>query len=466
VPSRIAMKRVLEQDPSLPDVAQISATCDVDTVPLPSPAVLPPVPPPDPLLAMVAPPVPPVVVLVKAGVETFTETLADADEFDVLAPIPASEAAVPLPVALAPVPAPVLLAEALPFANASVVAVPAPVSTEASEPELASALAEAEPSPVELADTPTLADEDAEALPSVLVIAPSAVAAADPPMTPPPVVSTPMSANAEEDEAAEESPAKVALAPSADALPLAVPSSVDVPLRLADSVELSAVFELAPAVPAAVAPTPTVVRSTDAFTAPFEATPVPPSLDAVTSPASPPVAPALVDDEESEVLPAPSSPCAVAPPLADAEAPVPLALASECDDVDALPPPTFEWLSDEALAEAARAAVDVSQPVCEFGAIGAAVSMRAKALVESASPSLNRRGLFIWVLLQQECLNGVLLVEMYRSGFRAQQSRAPSREGGRNKAPTLCAGRVIWGRSCVIEVARPPASATLARLWQ
>jgi len=391
------MKRVLEQEPSLPAVAQICATCDVDTVPLPSPDVLPPLPPPEPLSALVASPVVPLpaVVLVTAGVEEFTDTFTDADEFEVLAPIPASDAAVPVPVALAPVPAPLLLAVAVPLENASVLAVPAPVSTDPSESELTSALAEADPSPTELADTPTLAAEDAEALPSVLVAVPAAFADADPPMTPPPVVSTLMSATAEDDEAAEESPTEVAVAPSADALPLAVPSSVDVPLRLADSVEPSAVAELALAEPAAVAPTPAVVRSTDAFTAPFEATPVPPSLDDETSPAALPVAPALVDDEESEVLPAPSSPCAVAPPLADADAPAPLALASECDDVDELPPPTLEWLSDEALAEAARAVVDVSQPLCESGVTGAAVSMRAKALVESASPSLSRRGLFI-----------------------------------------------------------------------
>jgi len=395
------MKRVLEQ-PSLPDVAQISATCDGDTVPLPSPEALPlsPLESPDPVVPLVSPPVLALVVTGAAGVETFTDTFTPADEFDVLAPIPASEAAVPLPAALAPVPAPLLLAVAVPLENASVVAVPAPVSTDPSDPELTVALAEAEPAPVELADTPTLADEEAEALPSVLVAVPVAFAPADPPMTPPPVVETLMSAVAEEDEAAEESPVVSVLEPSADALPLAVPSLVDVPLRLADSVEPSIVFELALAEPAAVAPVPAVVRSTDAFTAPFEATPVPPSLEAVTSPEALPVAPALVEDEESEVLPAPSSPCAVAPPLADAEAPAPLALASECDDVDALPPPTLEWLSDEALAEAARAAVEVSQP-CEFGAIGAAVSNRAKALVESASPSLNRRGLFIWVLLQQ-----------------------------------------------------------------
>jgi hypothetical protein len=310
VPSRIAMKRVLEQEPSPLDVAQICATCDAGTVPLPSPDALPlsPLVPPDPVVPLVSPLVVALVVVGPAGVETFTDTFTDADELDVLAPIPASEAAVPVPVALAPVPAPLLLAEAVPFENASVVAVPAPVSTEPSDLELTVELAEADPSPTELADTPTVADEDAEALVSVLVAVPAAFAEANPLITPPPVVETPMSAVAEEEDAAEESPVVSVFEPSADALPLAVPSPVDVPVRLAASVEPSMVAEVALAEPEAVAPTPAVLRSTDAFTAPFEATPVPPSLDALTSPESLPVAPALVDDEESETLPAPSSP--------------------------------------------------------------------------------------------------------------------------------------------------------------
>jgi hypothetical protein len=365
VPSRNATNRVLEHEPSLPAVAQICATSELETVPLPSPELLPPEPSPpdpDPLSALVPPPVS-LVVEVVAGVETFTDTFTPADELDVLAPTPASDAAAPVPLALAPVPAPVLLASASPSENASVVAVPAPVSTLADDPEKTAASAEAEPVPTEFAETPTLADDDAEALPSVLVSVFDALAPADPPMTPPPVVLTLISATAEEDEAASLSPAVPAEAASADALPLAVPSSVDVPLTLAFAVEPSAVVDDALAEPAAVAPTPAVARLTFAFTAPFEATPVPLLASASTSWSSAPVAPALVDDEESDVLPAPSSPCAVALPLADAEAPAPLALASECDDVEALPPPTLEWLSDDALADAARAAVDFSHPL-------------------------------------------------------------------------------------------------------
>lgn len=306
MPSRIAMKRVLEQEPSAPEVAQICATCDVETVPLPSPAVLPPLPSPDPVSALVAPPLPPpAVVLVRVGVETDTDGLAVAVELAVLASIPASAAAAPVPLAAAPVPAPLLLAVALPLANASVDAVLLVVSTDPSDDASTCALAEAEPSPTEFPDTFTVADEDAEALPSVpvLVIALWAAAAAVPPMTPPPVVFRLMAASAAEVECAETASAEAALEPSADAVPWASPLPVELPARSADSVEPSEVADFASAVPVAVAPVPTVTRSTDAFTAPFAATPVLPVLFAVTSPAAPPVALALEVDEESDVLP-------------------------------------------------------------------------------------------------------------------------------------------------------------------
>jgi hypothetical protein len=95
-------------------------------------------------------------------------------------------------------------------------------------------------------------------------------------------------------------------------------------------------------------------------------------------------------------LPA-EAPAAWAPalPLADAEAPAPSAVASECEDELAEPPPAVAWLSDVALADAALAVIDFSQPVSIFGAIGAADSISAKALVESARPSLKRRELCI-----------------------------------------------------------------------
>jgi hypothetical protein len=90
---------------------------------------------------------------------------------------------------------------------------------------------------------------------------------------------------------------------------------------------------------------------------------VAPSLFAATSPESLPVAPALVVEEESDVLPAPSSPCAVAPPLADAAAPAPLAEASECEVVADPPAPEVEALAEWASADAASAAVDFRQAV-------------------------------------------------------------------------------------------------------
>src|SRR5882672_9927626 len=137
------MKRVLEQEPSAPEVAQICATCEVETVPLPSPAVLPPLPSPDPPAPLVSPPVA-LVVVGAAAVATDTDGLAVADELDVLASIPASAAAAPVPPAAAPVPAPLLLAVALPLANASVDALRAVVSTEPSDVASVCALAEAE----------------------------------------------------------------------------------------------------------------------------------------------------------------------------------------------------------------------------------------------------------------------------------------------------------------------------------
>jgi hypothetical protein len=58
-------------------------------------------------------------------------------------------------------------------------------------------------------------------------------------------------------------------------------------------------------------------------------------------------------------------------------------VASECDEELVAPPPEVEWLSECPLAEAASTAVECS-------AIGAAASKSAKALVEIASPHLNR----------------------------------------------------------------------------
>jgi hypothetical protein len=226
VPSRNATNRVLEQEPSPPDVAQISATCDVDTVPLPSPDVLPPLSePPEPLSALVPPalvsPPEPSPDVGAAAVETEIDGFTDADEFAVLLSMPASEAAAPVPLALAPVPAPSLLAAAEPLANALVAALRSVVSTEPSDDASICAVAEAEPSPTELAETSTLADEDAEAAPSVPVLAaePAASADAAPLIVPPPRVETLIAASAEDDDDAEVASALVVVLASADAVP-------------------------------------------------------------------------------------------------------------------------------------------------------------------------------------------------------------------------------------------------------
>src|SRR5882724_2603510 len=393
------MNRVLEHEPSLLDVAQICATCDVDTVPLPSPDVLPPVPPLDPLSALVPPLVSPLVPVGAAAVETPIEGFTDAEELAVLLSIPASEAALPVPLALAPVPAPLLLAVALPSANAFVSAVRALVSTEPSESASMCALAEAEPLPTELAETSTLADDAAEAEPSLPVLAaePEASAAADPPMTPPPEVETSMSASAAEAEDAEVSSAVVVVWPSAKAWPWASPSAAEEPVRVAEATVPSSVAEFAVAEPVAEAPAPDVTRSTPAVTSPslLKVAAVSPSAVEASVAVSFPVALALVDTDESAVLPVVPSLWALALPPADADAPAPSADAAECESELAKPPPAVAWLSELALAEAALAVSDSSQPVSMFGAIGAADSMRAKALVESTRPSLKRRELCI-----------------------------------------------------------------------
>jgi hypothetical protein len=385
------------QEPLPADVAQICATCAAETASLPSV----PVPSPDPPPVLVVPPVVPAVVAVTAGVETDTDGFTDADELAVLPSIPASEAAAPLPLALADVPGPLLLAVASPSANALVEATPVAGSTEPSELASMCAKADAEPSPTDVADTSTLAEEDAEAVPSrpVLVAEPAVSAAAVPVIAPPPAVETSMSASAADAEEAEVSVADVVVSPSANAWPWASPSPLVEPVRLAEAVVPSSVAELALAEPDAEPPAPEDSRSTPAVTAPSAPTVAafsPSPVDASAVPVSLPVASAWVDTEESAELPA-EAPAAWAPalPLADAEAPAPSAVASECEDELAEPPPAVAWLSDVALVDAALADIDFSHPVSILGAIGAADSISAKALVESARPSLKRRELRI-----------------------------------------------------------------------
>src|SRR5262249_17733593 len=87
-------------------------------------------------------------------------------------------------------------------------------------------------------------------------------------------------------------------------------------------------------------------------------------------------APACVVAVASAVSPAAPSRWPAALPSALAVAPAPSAAPSEGDGVLAEPPPSTEWLSDWALAEAASAAVELN------GAIGMADRASAKALVD------------------------------------------------------------------------------------
>jgi hypothetical protein len=71
-----------------------------------------------------------------------------------------------------------------------------------------------------------------------------------------------------------------------------------------------------------------------------------------------------------------------------------VALAEECEFEFAPPWPESEWLVDEAVADAARAVVNVRVS----GATGVAANTRAKMLAHRPSRRVTRsKGVFIWV---------------------------------------------------------------------
>jgi hypothetical protein len=152
--------------------------------------------------------------------------------------------------------------------------------------------------------------------------------------------------------------------------------------KLALDVVPSSVVALADAEPEAEASDPDVVSWAFAVTPPSLSKCASVALSAVelSVAVSLPVAPAWVDADESAVLPFASSLWPLALPFADAVAPAPSAVASECDDELDAPPPLVAWLSEWPLAEAARA---------ESPTIGATDNMRAKALVVAISPHFN-----------------------------------------------------------------------------
>jgi hypothetical protein len=369
------MNRVLEHEPSLLEVAQICATCELVTAPLPSPELLPS--PPDPLSALPLPssePVP-LPLLVGADVPVPIDVLTDDDAAASLSvPMPASEDAAPVPLADAPLASPTLFAEALPSANESALAEPAAGSYAACASASMCELADAEPAPDEVAETSTLAEDEALDVPSSLVAELAPLADPLAVMLPPPVVTTSASASAAEAESAELGPAVPTLALEsvvavAKAWPKAKPSPVDVPFTSACAVAPSSVVESAVAEPDAVAPAPAVLSSTvaSADPAPNAASLVPVADEvSVTSPvvgSVDPVAEAPVDTLESAELPSVPALCAEALPFAEADAPAPEALAEDDESECAAPPPAVAWLSDDALADAARAPVDFSHPL-------------------------------------------------------------------------------------------------------
>ena len=121
---------------------------------------------------------------------------------------------------------------------------------------------------------------------------------------------------------------------------------LDEPVRLTDDVVPSAVVAVAADEPAAVASDPEVTRFAFAVTPPSPSKWALVALSAVdvSVEVSLPVAPAWVEAEESAVLPLASWLWPLALPLAEALAPAPSAVASECDDEPVAPPPAVELL--------------------------------------------------------------------------------------------------------------------------
>ncbi len=152
-----------------------------------------------------------------------------------------------------------------------------------------------------------------------------------------------------DDEAAEVAPDVAVDAPSPKAWPAAEPLPVEVPLTPAAAVVLPpSLVVAADAAPAAEASVPVVVSSALAVTPPSLSNCASVALSAValSVAVSLPVAPAWLDAEELAVLPPASSLWPLALPLAEAVAPAPSALASECEAEFVAPPPAFALLSE------------------------------------------------------------------------------------------------------------------------
>ncbi|HVR68955.1 MAG TPA: hypothetical protein VMT98_20080 [Verrucomicrobiae bacterium] len=99
---------------------------------------------------------------------------------------------------------------------------------------------------------------------------------------------------------------------------------------------------------------------------------------------------------------------ALEPALAFADAPAPLALALALEPELADPPPALpdEWLSEDALADAASAFTALNWIWLMSGVNGAAIKTSASALAETMSPNLKLLGRCMGILLNS-CENGI-----------------------------------------------------------
>jgi hypothetical protein len=133
-----------------------------------------------------------------------------------------------------------------------------------------------------------------------------------------------------------------------------------------------------------------------------------PAVDPLSEPldVSVPSEPSAEADAPEEALDPPE--LALDPELAFADAPAPLALAPALELELADPPPALpdEWLSEDALADAASAFTALNWIWLTSGVNGAAIKTSASALAETMSPNLKLLGRCMGILLNS-CENGI-----------------------------------------------------------
>jgi hypothetical protein len=193
----------------------------------------------------------------------------------------------------------------------------------------------------------------------------------------------------------------VSLSPVAAAWPTAVPSPSTAPFTVAVDVVSSSV-KVDVALADAEAPGPLPLTFTSAEALPLS-TEDPLSESREVSVPSEPSASAPAEDD---ALDPPELALDPALELADAPAPFALAPALELELADPPPAEPDEWLSADALADAASAFTGLNWIWLISGTNGAAIMTSARALAETMSPNLKLLGRCMGILLNS-CENGI-----------------------------------------------------------